>query len=477
MTIVCADDGTRLATDIYLPDRLPAPVVVTRTPYDRAALRPNGLGWTRRGIAYVTQDVRGRYGSGGTWNPYCDEDTDGAATLDWVHQQPWSTSDVFTAGASYGSFTAWAAATARPDKVSGVISEVPAAGIRAANREPSGVLRLAEYVRWWTEHADARISRSTQVQLETLWHLPVADIGERPWTALHDNRDELDLSQCGIPSLHIGGWYDLFLPQTLQQWESAGRKCTPRPPRSLVIGPWRHELSTPGPTEYGPASQLRLGDLQADWIYSVINGAATSTTKAFLVGAGIWLDHWPAPATTIRLYTAADGSLSHDVPASEATHRYAYDPAHPFPSVSSFQDRSRLDSRTDAVVFRGEVITSLITIVGTSTVSMRASTTAPETDWIVRLVRRLPDGQALEIAFGSAISNTGVQVIPLTPTAIRLEPGSRLELHVTSSDFPRLARNLNTGKDRYTSVATQIAIQTIHSGQDSYVDIPVLEEQ
>lgn len=526
---VPAADGVLLATDVYRPDRLPAPAVVTRTPYGRGSLLANGVGWARNGLAYVAQDVRGRYGSGGTWTPYQGERADGRALVEWVHRQPWCDGNVILAGASYGSFTAWAAAVTVPELVRAVISEVPAAGLRPANVDPSGILRLAEYAGWWAEHAESRTSRnglSAQMlgcEPDLLRHLPVADLGRHLWArvprwwsaiapalsapalsapaplttgdspAPHDRTgDDLgegistqELARCSLPSLHIGGWYDLFLPQTLWQWETAGRDRAPnRPARGLVIGPWGHELSTPasssaGGREHGPASQLPLGRLQVAWIFDVLAGRDASITKVFLVEGGRWLDRWPASTATLGLQASADGSLLPNPPERPAEHRFTYDPLDPFPSLPRDCDRAPLDARADAVAFRTPPLTTPTAIVGAPTVTMAADTTGPGTDWIVRLVERLGDGRALEVTSGAAAVGPGAATvsIPLGATALLLHPGSRLELQVTSSDFPRLARTPNTGQDRYTTSATRTATQTIHTGptRGCRVDLPVLE--
>lgn len=507
---VPAADGVLMATDVYLPDRLPAPAVLTRTPYGRSALLAHGMGWARNGFAYVAQDVRGRYGSNGTWTPYRHERRDGQALTEWVHGQPWCDGNVILAGASYGSFTAWAAALAGPELIRAVISEVPAAGMRQANVDPSGILRLAEHAGWWTEHAEARTSRnglSTRMLRsapELLGHLPVADIGQylwarlpRWWSSVAPEKSSTDdvvgpagslgddeLARCPVPALHIGGWYDLFLPQTLRQWETAGRDHAPRPARGLVIGPWRHELSTPrssaaGGRDHGPDSQLPLGRLQVEWISDVLAGRDASITRVFLIEGKRWLDHWPAATSTLRWYTAAQGALVPTPPDRAAEHRFDYDPLDPHPSLPRDRDRASLDARTDAVVFRTAPLTAPITLAGTPRVRLSASTTAPRADWIVRLAQRYPAGRALDITSGATVAGAGAQAVHLElgATALVVAPGSRLELHVTSSDFPVLARNLNTGLDRYTTSATRTATQTIYSGpvDGSWVDLPVME--
>ncbi len=523
---VPAADGLGLATDVYLPATLPAPVVVTRTPYGRGALLANGAGWARHGFVFVAQDVRGRYGSDGAWIPYRGERGDGAALVEWVHRQPWCDGNVILAGASYGSFTAWAAALAVPHLVRTVISEVPAAGLRAANVDPSGVLRLAEYAGWWTDHAEARVSRDGLAgrmlaeDPDLLRSLPVADLGRRLWARLprwwitiaghlpagsadqrhadqgrggmpggrsseDETQGEPELAACPLPALHIGGWYDLFLPQTLSQWTTAGRDHAPRPARGLVIGPWGHELSTPvsnaaGGRDHGPEAQLPLGRLQVAWIRGVLAGDDPSLVKVFVVGEGRWSQQWPASTRMRRLHATADGGLTEAAPRDAAGCSFVHDPADPHPSLPVGRDRRVLDTRADRVTFRTGPQPSPPVLAGTPVIRLRANTTAPSADWIGRLVERRADGRTLEIASGTAVVGPGTSTveIPLGPIALRPAPGSRLELQLTGSDFPRLARNLHTGRDRYTTTAPgDPATQTVQLGPDhTWIDLPIRKQ-
>ncbi len=257
-----------------------------------------------------------------------------------------------------------------------------------------------------------------------------------------------------------------------------------------MVGPWQHELSTPhshsaGGRDHGRESQLPLGALQVDWISRVLAGEDASITKIFLMEDGRWLDHWPASTGVLRLHATADGALSSSLPERAAEHRFTYDPLDPFPSLFPslpvHHDRGSLDVRRDSVTFRGLPLTNPLAVAGSPTVRLAVGTTAPSADWIVRLVQRFDDGRAFEITSGSAVAERGVRTLDvvLGATALVLRPGSRLELHITGSDFPRLARNLNTGSDRYTSSVTRTATQTVRSGpaHGCFVDLPVMERQ
>src|SRR5690348_10842466 len=107
-------DGVALSADIYLPSTGdgPWPTLLFRTPYDNAnefAVR-RAIFFAREGYAYVCQDVRGRYDSGGDWVPWVNEGADGYDTIAWIGQQPWSDGRIGMLGASYLGYAQWAAA-------------------------------------------------------------------------------------------------------------------------------------------------------------------------------------------------------------------------------------------------------------------------------------------------------------------------------------------------------------------------------
>jgi uncharacterized protein len=121
-----------------------------------------------------------------------------------------------------------------------------------------------------------------------------------------------------------------------------------------------------------------------------------------------------------------------------------------------------------------------VTIVGAARVTLHASSTAPSSDFVVRLLECTPDGRILALAQGAVdTSRAGSPyLIDLDPVAATVAAGSRLRLEVTSSDFPFLARNLNTGTDRYRPAVTAVADQTIHSGPTTptSITLPLLED-
>jgi putative CocE/NonD family hydrolase len=482
-------DGTVLVADAYPAEGGgPAPVVVTRTPYDRSIHRAEGAGWARHGFGYVVQDIRGRYGSDGTWEPYRNERGDGAALIDWVLAQPWCDGRVIALGGSYGAYTAWTMAIERPAAVRAVVSLGPAMGLAQVKFDRSGILRLAEHATWWAERAEGRTSRTGisaamfAAEPDLLRHLPVADLPARMWPELAHWTDvieqrpdrvapeavtEAELAALPAAVLHIGGWYDLLVDETLHQWRIAGSAVSQRPPRSLLIGPWEHDLgyaatTTVGCRDHGPGSRVAMGQRQVGWLRAVLAGRGRADAQVFLVGGGWWRgDRWP-PATTTQVWHAhGDGTLRER--PGEAGTGFRYDPGDPYPSADPCADRAPLISRrTDAVRFITAPLPGQLVVAGTLMVRLAATSSARSTDFVVRLCEITAEGAVIALTQGAVDTGRagpGPYDIVLDPAAVRVPAGSRLLLEVTSSDFPHLARCIGT--NRYRDTVAQPAEQTV----------------
>jgi putative CocE/NonD family hydrolase len=504
---VTVPGGVRLATDVYRPaTEVPVPVVLIRTPSAKSAHLEEGLGWARHGFACVIQDVRGRYDSEGTWYPYRDERDDGAAVVDWLAKQPWTDGRVVACGSSYAAFTAWTAAVERPEIVCAVISLIAAMGLDRVKFDDSGVLRLAEHVGWWLTFGDSRTSRPglTAAMLKAvpdiLRHLPVSGLSERLWAELPSWTGVInagpdtppaagildhELAKLDLPVLHIGGWYDLLISETLRQWEIAGAEVTPRPLRGLVIGPWNQErlgwtaTTRLGDREYGPQSRLALGGLMARWARGALDGTAADAeepaVRVFIMGENRWSTGlaWPPhPLEEVTLHVCGGGRLGPDQRDIAGEDSFSYDPLDPFPALARPVDRTALSTRKDALRYTSSPLTEPLRIAGAPRVLLHAATDADQTDWVVRLVEGLSDGQQIAITqgcvdtqrAGGRSGEINLYEIRMTPTATTIPAGHTVRLEVTSSDFPVLARNLNTGEDRYTTRRAVLAHQRVLFG-------------
>lgn len=123
-------DGVRLATDLYVPPRVPAPVLATRSPYGRATpqLIPIFTALAQRGYVVIAQDVRGTGDSEpASWDYYMYEPEDGIDFVEWVVTQPWYGGFLGSFGSSYVGQTQWCMST--HPRMSAIVPEVSGLGV------------------------------------------------------------------------------------------------------------------------------------------------------------------------------------------------------------------------------------------------------------------------------------------------------------------------------------------------------------
>jgi putative CocE/NonD family hydrolase len=253
------------------------------------------------------------------------------------------------------------------------------------------------------------------------------------------------------------------------------------------------------------------------WLRDSGDGLATlPPLRFFMLGEDRWLDatRWPpAEATPQRWYldgaghangAAGDGLLVPAAPDRSATDAFDYDPRHPVPSrggpvcctgnpadhagPTSQQD---VEARADVLVYTSPVLQAPLRIAGPLHAVLTVSSSALDTDFVARLVDVAPDGRTLSIQEGALRARyrdgmarpTLLQPdVPVTLTidmrsiAWRVAAGHRLRLDVTSSSFPRLERNLNTGGDNARETRIVVARnRVLHGGATpSYVELALL---
>jgi putative CocE/NonD family hydrolase len=225
--------------------------------------------------------------------------------------------------------------------------------------------------------------------------------------------------------------------------------------------------------------------------------------RIFVMGADRWQDEqrWPPErAKPIRMYLASDGEangplatgaesrgkLSDRVPTEEGTDRYDYDPRDPVPSMFGAEtytvpvDQRKIAHRRDVLFYESEPLNKPLAVIGYPECDLYAATSAADTDFIVKLVDVAADGAARDVSTGivRARYRDGVDRpprditpeetvryrIPMKPTAIEFQPGHRIRVQITSSDFPSYDRNHNTGVNQNFDPKLVTARQTIHHG-------------
>jgi uncharacterized protein len=355
----------------------------------------------------------------------------------------------------------------------------------------------------------------------------------RDWVS-HPTRDaywdenswERSQDQVAVPSFSISGWYDIFLKGLLTdhiEITKRGKTEAARTGRRMMIGPWVHGIgrNPVGDVNFGPEASVDLARVQLRWhdywLKGVQNGLAEEPPiKIFVMGENIWRyeREWPLARTRFTKYyfhsggransLHGDGTLSMDAPRTEgAKDTYTYDPANPVPTLGGNNccwtdivpmgpfDQRAAERRDDVLVYTTPELKEPLEITGPITVTLFAATSAKDTDWTAKLVDVGPNGYARNLQDGivraryresnkraSEIEPGRVYeyAIDLWATSNVFLPDHRIRVEISSSNFPRFDRNLNTGDDPATGTTVKKAAQTVyHDAQHpSHIVLPVI---
>ncbi len=310
-----------------------------------------------------------------------------------------------------------------------------------------------------------------------------------------------DVERITAPVLSFAGWHDNFLKSHMDLYR-AMRERAPEPGRShhrLVIGPWEHvnyvspfSTSRTGAVEFGPMAACGAavsGPTLLDWFDRWVKGeqaGADQGIRYWHLGVDEWREApaWPPPHEQLRLYLHSaggansrhgDGVLSTTAPAnSEPPDSYLYDPLDPVPTVggktlmptimgAGIQDQTAVEDRQDVLCYTSATLTQPLEVSGPMSVELWVSSSAVDTDFTAKLVDVAPDGFAANLADGIVRAryreSTKRRSAPLVPgetvllhidlwdLACTFKPGHRVRLEISSSNFPRFDRNLNTGHE------------------------------
>jgi uncharacterized protein len=522
-------DGVVLRADVYRPETdRPVPVVLNRTCYDRSfsLTPPAGLDpdvAVGAGLALVCQDVRGQFSSDGDFYPLVSEAADGYDTIEWVAQQPWCSGAVVMAGRSYGGAAQWLAAGERPAALAAISPVASGSNYYDGWIYQGGAFQLG-FNLFWAQLMTAPKMRSSlgdQFRHLPLSEPPLLDLDGaarfyRDWLA-HPTDDEfwrpvsIDRihDRVQVPAFIIGGWYDLLLKGTLQNYRLMRSDAGTERARSgtrLLIGPWAHG-TTYGAypdhafPEFDGADRIDVAALQVAFFRQLLRDGSDAPAadpghpvaepdpdhpvRIFVMGANRWRDEADWPLTRAReqrwfLHSGGEaaqrsGTLSPEPPADEPPDAYVFDPADPAPTLggptslpaammrtnSGPVDQRRVEERPDVLVYSSEPLTRALEVTGPLTLALFASTSARDTDFVAKLCDVDPDGHSRILAEGilRARYRTGFEQavavepdrvyeyrIDLVATSNLFKPGHRIRLVVTSSSFPRFDRNPGTGR-------------------------------
>ena len=386
---VAMRDGARLATDVYRPaDQLRHPVLVLRTPYNKSAPQNSNvitpLSAAQKGYVVVMQDIRGRFKSEGTFEPFVNEQADGHDAVEWAAAQPWSDGKVGVYGSSAAGTTALAAVVAQPPHLRSCFVYSTVSNFHEGWVYSGGAFELGFNYQWVipglvlpdkahlaSDGASAEEVRQLLIKAyakseSTIRHLPPKGLPVfgtsvthywKKWLS-HPSYDDywkaIDVSAKAqairIPVMHISGWYDTFLRGHLDL--NKRLRTDGDFPHRLVFGPWEHHTyvsstTTAGERDFGrdaSMSPVILNEMASQWFDGTLRGLPGKDfprVRYFLMGENAWVetDSWPPRHKDVRYFLrsaghantwSGDGFLSAEAPrGAESPDSYVYDPEDP----------------------------------------------------------------------------------------------------------------------------------------------------
>lgn len=491
-------DGVRLIADHYEPATTePAGTLLVRGPYGRGFPFSTLFAavYASRGYHVVVQSVRGTFGSGGEFTPMAHEIADGADTAAWLRDQPWFTGSFATLGPSYLGFTQWALLTDPPPEMKAAVIMVGPHDL-SAPRWGTGSFGLNDFLGWsdMLAHQEeprfrtlVRQLRSRKALAAATSALPLGEAGREllgagaPWYESwleHPEHDDphwarLQLHQAlertQIPVLLLSGWQDLFLEQTLAQYQRLRERGVPV---ALTIGPWTHsELMTKGaPT----VIRESLG-----WLDTHLAGASTVARKPVRihVGGHGWKDlpDWPPAMPEHVAYLQPAGRLGDTAPGADTpSSSFTFYPADPTPTIGGrllspeggYRNDTPLAQRADVLTFTGVPLQADLYVVGSPLLQLSHSCDNRYNDLFVRISEVDARGRSRNVSDGYLCGTPDSRNvrIELDAVAHRFRAGSRIRVLIAGGSHPRFARNLGTGEPLISGWRLASATHTVHLG-------------
>lgn len=333
----------------------------------------------------------------------------------------------------------------------------------------------------------------------------------------------LDFGNMDVAMLHCAGWFDFAHEGVVDNYEEAEKKAsTPRMKKGqkMILGPWVHggDFSNVidhvdfGPDGSGDAFGMaqKLYDWFDYWLKGIDNGITEEPpVDIFVMGINKWRkeNEWPIKRTLYTDYylhsdgkantSSGDGSLSKNAPREEKEDHYSYDPGDPVPSPSQdstgariIQNRSELETREDILVYSTEPLTEAVEVTGRIVMKLFISTDVVDTDFVAKLLDIHPDGS--RYAMSSGVIRTRYRnsmkaefledgkvyelTIDMGTVSNAFLAGHRIGVELTSSSFPSVDRNLNTGAKIGAGTEYLTAHQTIYHNEQypSRLILPVI---
>jgi uncharacterized protein len=505
-------DGIRLSTELFRPARNGVavderfPVLLQRTPYELAPSEKQAEYFARHGYVVALQNIRGRYKSEGKFLKVQPADaSDGYDVIEWLAKQPYSNGIVGMWGTSFAAHMQAGAAQLHPPALRtlvinmGGMSNAWDHGVRfrgtyemgrqltwaweqlAADAPNPAVKKLLQDEKvedWYAAQPMRRGLNPLSVDpLYESWYMDFFEHADYDafWKDPMVNWSEHYAETSDIPMIQIGGWYDIFLAGTFNNFVELSK--LEKSPQRILVGPWTHHGNTrpyAGDVSFGADAAINDFDtsFHLRWFDHFLKGTPNGVERdapirLFIMGTGdghkdsdgrlfhggYWRDEatWPIAGTRfVSYYFHGDGSLSPAKPSEQVSSTtYTFDPAHPVPTIGggssarlkdgAYNQREDprfppsqppylpLRARRDVVVFQTEPLTEDVEITGPINVVVYASSNRTDTDFTAKLVDVYPPSDAWPGGFDLNITDAIVRgryratrdhAVMLTPGAV-----------------------------------------------------------
>lgn len=337
----------------------------------------------------------------------------------------------------------------------------------------------------------------------------------------HDNM------KINVPGFWFMSWYDVSVGPNLAAYNHVRKTARPEIANQqyAVIAPTLHcaykratENTIVGERSVGDA-RLNYDELTYAWFDRFLKGEQNGIlekmpkVRYYTMGVNKWQssDTWPpAGAQPMKFYLASggkantldgDGALGNAPPATDSPDKFDYDPMNPVPSyggnvcctgnavAGGAFDQRKMEARPDILVYSTEPLKEGVEVSGPIEVTLYVSSDAKDTDFTVKLIDVYPDGRAYNLdetiqrmryrngydkplAWIEAGKVYKVTLQPMT-TSNYFEAGHRIRLEVSSSNFPRFDRNLNTGGKNYDESQGVVAHNAVHHSRQYPSEIKI----
>jgi hypothetical protein len=403
------------------------------------------------------------------------------------------------------------------------------AKLAKAGKDVSAMMEAVRYVSEHPEEACAFLPLK-DLPLFKFKELGRGAIGGMDKSLLASLKSEEDIfwsyEKVVVPCMHSGGWYDMFAGDTFLNFNNMrkrGGSQTARNGQHVLMGPWIHGSRlnnlvggvnfgryATGAGAFATARHIAFFDKYLKGIDSKF----LVPVRYFVMGRKKWknAETWPLPQTDWQRFylhsrghantAMGDGVLNREAPGGEPNDLFVYNPLDPVPSrggrinpdlnlSSGPLDQSLVEGRNDVLCYTTPELKEDLEVTGPVKLHLFAATSAVDTDFMAKLVDVHPNGLAINVAEGYLRARVRTSVLkpaPVTPgeineyildmacTSNAFLAGHRMRLHITSSEFPRFDRNMNTGNPPGEDATGVPALQSVFHQREfaSCLELPVI---